>query len=64
MRTYIEGYTQQEMANERVLAWMQRHRDNPDGAIRIVDFDYFEDLATELMQEFAHVNRAIYRRTQ
>ena len=62
--TYIEGYTQQEMANERVLAWMQRHRDNPDGVIRIVDFDYFEHLADQLLEEFAHVNRAIYRRTQ
>ncbi len=64
LATYIEGYTQQEMANERVLAWMQRHRDNPDGAIRIVDFDYFEHMAVALMEEFAHVNRAIYRRTQ
>ena len=42
LAAYIEGYTIQETANERVLAWMVRHRDNPDGAIRIVDFDYFE----------------------
>ena len=62
LSTYIEGYTRQEMANERVLAWMERHRDNPDGAIRIVDFDYFEHMSAELMQEFAHINRAIYQR--
>lgn len=61
---YIEGYTQEEMSNERVQAWLVRHRDNPGGWVRIVQFDYYELLAENLIKEFANVNRAQSRRME
>ena len=58
----IERYTIEEAANERVLAWLQRSRENPRAFIRIVQLDYYELMARDLLEELANINRATSRR--